>query len=579
MSIQKDINRKNTSFQSEYLSALNNVKCAIENQQLEQACALYTQYAETMFSLSRKIRKLYGILITGYQVPGCAIYPVIFEENRSADLFKLRVKRCAHQESDHLPAPLKRAIRLAVKDHGERQDWKKFTVDFFPPIQIGDWTSHDNLNLPYTHLDQDSDSYSAALYVATRDLLMERQVDYPPVATGCLLEEGRFVPPDAESLRHKRRADISNRLKVPLDESPDVFYHRAYLAQKERGISEIQRELRGFRSLPKDARFALFQEALKALQHGRGQHVLNATEITEIYLNTFILASHLDRLEEVNDLFPVFEYRLKSSHRYFYEYICLRINHQIANESADSIFQMIHDLLGKHTQDVNLTPATHAEVMSQPVELCMIWNTLSQALWMDGRVDEALQCTDWAIERAEGNYADLLRYRCRRGQLLGLRGPSGAQASYDLLSTIKSELNNLDVREHRGIQSSRVYVLAYLARAAALLNLGEESYQTLIESERYGGSSELMFVQQEVRFRLVGLDHCDFSEERERWLSAQNELTAQEKKSYTKLRLIDRVELVQSRAESYAHGRIPVISEDRPLYQIQLDDTGRCATY
>ena len=215
---------------------LENINQQLKHGYLNQARKIY---GEAAGPVQKDLRTIYGLSIVEIKhketmmkwAVSRAKYPVILDDKTIAD-FELQVRKVTHNsQAISWPKHLQQVAKLALSNSDLKLE--NIELSFFPPVKIGNWYSIDTSRDDSKYRDltiqlkEQSDSYSAALYVAIRHLLTLRSplitIDFPYV-TGCYKdEEELLVPPSQESLRQKYKSPESQADNY---QKPHFHYHK-----------------------------------------------------------------------------------------------------------------------------------------------------------------------------------------------------------------------------------------------------------------------------------------------------------------------------------------------------------------
>ena len=560
------------------LDALKHINDAISRGHIGAARSMFNA---TPGPVRRHLRQRFGLLLLD-KLPfnGRACFPAVFKLDGKVGIFELRVfeDNTAINDAFKRPEAIEKVLDLALRNTAF--DPNHFDLQFFPPIKIGEWRSHKDERLEMIELKEESDSYSAAIYVAVRDLIEDRVVNKLPYVSGCC-EESMLIPPSIESLRKKTDSSQGD-LQYPIeDETADEFYRRCFLPDKSRTIAEIYRDLEHKTRLNETECHHLFSEALSVIKSRRYDLYYSEEQKQDFDIAFLRLASHIDRLSDIcEETFRLIDGVLKSDFDRYIEMICVKINQDIRTlQPAKAVLIAEHYL--KEVSDLKLIPSdlSDQELAAYPATLCYLWNTLTLVFFSCGYKTEAIKLIQLAIRRDQVgpgvSIVDKIRYECRYGQLLGLA------EEHDKAKIVLRNLVNLldqpEIKANLKAQSSRVFVYLYLARSLAQSNEVIEADRFFKLSLRLNKAfSELKVIRSEILFWLAKHSREDYESVSSQWAEVRRELKSQ--KQNQQCGHIDRVDRIEIHVKDQLSDCLSAKTE-WSAYQEQLKERGRCSLF
>ncbi|MAA78579.1 MAG: hypothetical protein CL916_04910 [Deltaproteobacteria bacterium] len=325
------------------------------------------------------------------------------------------------------------------------------------------------------------------------------------------------------------------------------------------------------------------------IKQGKDKQYFSKSVCQELYCEYITLASHIDQLNSIDhSVYTMMESCLKDDLEFFVRYVCIRLNkdlHQIKPKQALETAQTLMSRLSNLPNLPILPMKLHeSELRTYPVSYCYLWNTLALVMASNGEVDKALGLVKLAVKRTLLNeyssLADLVRYNCRLGQILSVSGQS-AEAIEVLKEVIKS-LDDQAMVSDQQLETTRIFVHIYLARALAHQGLASEANHYYRLSEQMGGGAvELLFAKFEIRFLLSIYHYEDYQSVSNDWLHEQSKLESEIRQlhKYT----IDRVETVAVFTNFLIQQEKSISAEDlvdlSKIYKNQYIEHGHCAVF
>ena len=214
---------------------------------------------------------------------------------------------------------------------------------------------------------------------------------------------------------------------------------------------------------------------------------------------------------------------------------------------------------------------------------CYLWNTLTQVMISNQENERAIQLVKLAIKRTELNeyssLVDLIRYKCRLGQILSLVGELEEAVSV-LQETIAQLDQSMIGVNQQSLETSKVYIYLYLALALAHQGHAKDAKYYYDLGERFNSDlPDLVFTKFEIRFLLSLFSYEDYQTLCNDWIEKKNELKDEEIYQYS----IDRVQRMVTFSKKYIYleSTIPddMFNELRLISSLQYQEFGHCAAF